>query len=115
MEKSGRRHTFHLLSILLLLTFMTPPANGEDIYKLTLRSQEKTADGNYKAVKEKQAWDPAKSAIIICDMWDGHWCKGAERRVGAPVPMSTPWIPPPVEASRGRDGPVVMKISGNTQ
>ena len=25
---------------------------------------------------------PAKTAIIITDMWDKHWCKGATRRVG---------------------------------
>ena len=22
-------------------------------------------------------WDPAKTAFIICDMWDDHWCRGA--------------------------------------
>ena len=29
--------------------------------------------------------DPAKTAIIICDMWDQHWCRGADasrRRAG---------------------------------
>lgn len=26
-------------------------------------------------------WDPRKTALIICDMWDNHWCKGAARRV----------------------------------
>ena len=31
--------------------------------------------------KEKQNWDPAKTAIIICDMWDEHWCNGATTRV----------------------------------
>lgn len=34
------------------------------------------------SVKEKELrWDPAKSALIICDMWNEHWCKGATRRV----------------------------------
>ncbi len=27
-------------------------------------------------------WDPKKTAIIVCDMWDDHWCKSAARRVG---------------------------------
>lgn len=29
----------------------------------------------------KLAWDPAKTALIICDMWDAHWCRGASDRV----------------------------------
>ncbi len=45
---------------------------------LTLRSRAK-ADG---AVTEKPAaWDTKKTAIIVCDMWDDHWCKSAARRV----------------------------------
>gem|GEM_PF-214903 len=26
-------------------------------------------------------WDAARTAIIVCDMWDKHWCKGAALRV----------------------------------
>jgi nicotinamidase-related amidase len=26
-------------------------------------------------------WEPSETALIICDMWDRHWCKSAERRV----------------------------------
>ncbi len=45
---------------------------------LTLRSRAK-ADG---AVTEKPAaWEAKKTAIIVCDMWDDHWCKSAARRV----------------------------------
>jgi nicotinamidase-related amidase/type 1 glutamine amidotransferase len=31
-------------------------------------------------------WDPAKTAIVICDMWNEHWCKGATRRVAEMAP-----------------------------
>ena len=27
------------------------------------------------------AWSPSKTAIIVCDMWDDHWCKAAAARV----------------------------------
>lgn len=27
-------------------------------------------------------WDPRKTALIICDMWDDHWCRSAAARVG---------------------------------
>ena len=26
-------------------------------------------------------WDPHQTAIIVCDMWDKHWCPNAEKRV----------------------------------
>ncbi len=26
-------------------------------------------------------WDPSRTAVIICDMWNKHWCRGATRRV----------------------------------
>ena len=45
------------------------------------------AQGAGFIVKERTLeWDPAKTALIICDMWDQHWCKGATRRVGELAP-----------------------------
>lgn len=32
-------------------------------------------------------WDPHKTAIIICDMWDKHWCQGASNRVAEMAPV----------------------------
>jgi nicotinamidase-related amidase len=26
-------------------------------------------------------WDPRRTAVIVCDMWDDHWCRGAAARV----------------------------------
>ncbi len=31
-------------------------------------------------------WDPKKTAVIICDMWDDHTCKGAANRVAEMAP-----------------------------
>jgi nicotinamidase-related amidase len=40
-------------------------------------------DGGPVTVEERvEEWDPKKTAIIVCDMWDDHWCKSAARRVG---------------------------------
>ena len=36
--------------------------------------------------EETLRWDPARTALIICDMWDKHWCQGATRRVGELAP-----------------------------
>ena len=32
-------------------------------------------------VEKTVEWDPRHTALIICDMWDHHWCQGAARRV----------------------------------
>lgn len=29
-----------------------------------------------------ETWDPRRTAIVVCDMWDDHWCKSAAARVG---------------------------------
>jgi nicotinamidase-related amidase len=31
---------------------------------------------------ETVRWDPRRTALVIVDMWDDHWCRGAARRVG---------------------------------
>ncbi len=36
---------------------------------------------------QRQQWDPNETAIIICDMWDQHWCKGATDRVAELAPV----------------------------
>ena len=62
---------------------------GEPAKPLVLhaRLREAAASGKTFVVKEKTLeWEPAKTAIIICDMWDQHWCKGATRRVGELAP-----------------------------
>jgi nicotinamidase-related amidase len=50
--------------------------------ELTLRSRVKGEGDRYTIVEKKAAWDPKKTALIICDMWDDHWCKSAAKRVG---------------------------------
>src|SRR6187455_1240226 len=38
-------------------------------------------------VKEEQrSWDPTKTALVICDMWDTHTCPNAAARVGEIAP-----------------------------
>ena len=32
-------------------------------------------------VNETVDWEPRRTALIICDMWDDHWCRGAAGRV----------------------------------
>ncbi len=55
------------------------------VRELAASAKESNAHGF--VVKEKELrWDPAQTAIIICDMWNQHWCRGATRRVGELAP-----------------------------
>ncbi len=51
--------------------------------KLTLRSRAAVpGEPAVPAVEKKAEWNPKATAIIVCDMWDDHWCKSATGRVG---------------------------------
>ncbi|MFP6879867.1 MAG: hypothetical protein VCA34_02900 [Roseibacillus sp.] len=53
---------------------------AEEKLNLTMRSRSKEAPE--KTMEKKVEWEASKTALIICDMWDDHWCKSAARRVG---------------------------------
>lgn len=52
----------------------------ESLYKLHARSRK---DGIIEHILQR---DLKKTAIIICDMWDHHWCKGASERIAEMAP-----------------------------
>src|SRR5881296_3599430 len=69
--------------LLLAAALMTTAAAVANSLQLHLRSRAKAPPGTQATVVERQvAWDAKKTALIICDMWDDHWCKSAARRVG---------------------------------
>jgi nicotinamidase-related amidase len=43
--------------------------------------------GAFIMVNEIQEWKGSETAIIICDMWDQHWCRGATERVAEMAPF----------------------------
>lgn len=38
------------------------------------------------AVDNAQQWKPSETSIIVCDMWNGHYCKNAAKRVTEMAP-----------------------------
>src|ERR1700687_891201 len=64
------------------VTSPVPPIN--ESIKLQLRTQVQPfhANGPWVEAQFESAIAPAKTAVIITDMWDKHWCKGATHRVG---------------------------------
>jgi hypothetical protein len=41
---------------------------------------------NFRPQFETLAWDGRKTAIVVCDMWDKHWCPASTARVGEMAP-----------------------------
>jgi len=59
-------------------------ADGKLHFQARHRLQEHP--GQFKVATDDLTWDPTKTALVICDMWDHHWCKSAEKRVGELAP-----------------------------
>lgn len=83
-----------LLTVLFLVLFIPPASIANDdnqaspLITFTARSHEKgETKEELKTVKKNQKWLPQKTAVIICDMWDKHWCKGANQRVAEMIPQ----------------------------
>jgi type 1 glutamine amidotransferase/nicotinamidase-related amidase len=79
----------------LLLLLLTPfaslaPAADEakksDGLVLTARSRDAIEGGLFRESEKTLRWQPRQTAIVICDMWDKHWCNGATQRVAEMAP-----------------------------
>jgi len=42
--------------------------------------------GQWRQAETVARWDPRGTAVVICDMWDKHWCQGATARVAEMAP-----------------------------
>jgi nicotinamidase-related amidase len=78
---------------MLLATVSAVPAAGQEFLLLTARKridvQETFQMGNEtvtrtvtRSVAFSPQIDPKKTAVVVCDMWDDHWCKSAAARCG---------------------------------
>ena len=58
--------------------------------RLHLRRQRLTLDEGghrvWRTVTEEAAWPAAGTALLLCDVWDSHWCRGARERMEPLVP-----------------------------
>src|SRR5437588_8856191 len=67
---------------------VTGPLGAADDLNLVLRDRVPSpADPNrYERRERAERWDAAKTAVIVCDMWDLHHCKRAVGRVNEMAP-----------------------------
>ena len=85
---------FLRLSLLLLIQLGLVTANAQSnnlAPKLRISMEKRMPSDSLKGemviANDIQEWNPKETAIIICDMWDKHWCKGATERVGEMAPV----------------------------
>jgi len=73
----------HPLAIqcLILATMSISVSAADDVLRLNLRSRSVPVQGEVRTTEKPAAWETKKTALIICDMWDDHWCKSAAQRV----------------------------------
>ncbi|MEN6425804.1 MAG: ThuA domain-containing protein [Phycisphaerales bacterium] len=81
------RHTVYVVIAWAIL--VGGQAIAGHVLSVPLRSRVAVPDepGRFRVAYEQQQWDPCDTAIIICDMWDRHWCKGATERVAELAPV----------------------------
>jgi len=93
----------------LLLALPTPAARAEDL-RLHARSRVVAEPGSseVRVREDTLLWDPTRTAVVICDMWDRHWCQGATERVAALAPRVNAFV----RAARDRGVLVIHCPSG---
>ncbi len=63
----------------------------------------------WREVTVNETLEPSQTAIILCDLWDKHWCRGANARVG----VLTERINPVLRAARAK-GILVIHAPSDT-
>jgi len=79
--------------MLWLLVAATLPLGAAEItFDLRSRVEAFKGSGEWREVHFQQSLPEEKTAIVICDMWDKHWCRGATERVGGLVTRMAPFL-----------------------
>jgi nicotinamidase-related amidase/type 1 glutamine amidotransferase len=120
----GRLHRRCMLICVALLTFTHllvqrsegqggNGATGEDRWTLDLTTQRPTDihANNYHRETVQTQWDPKKTAVILCDVWDSHHGLAAVRRVREVAPR----LDQIAAAIRARGGTVIHAPSDCTE
>lgn len=59
-----------------------------EVLRLNLRTrvEEPAGSGQWKEVVAPKDLAPAETALLLCDVWDKHWCQGANERLAKLLP-----------------------------
>ena len=98
------------LMLLIGCQFVLGIANADELV-LNTRGREETKPGSgaFQLVDKQVTWNPRETAIVVCDMWDRHWCQGATARVAEMAPRMNEVL----KAARGR-GVLILHCPSDT-
>jgi nicotinamidase-related amidase/type 1 glutamine amidotransferase len=91
-----RKRKFITILVLIAIQFNIPEVLAQKNEKMSefAVSLQKRVPSYYEnekdgwvIINEIQKWKPSETAIIICDMWNEHWCNGATERVAEMAPF----------------------------
>lgn len=73
---------------LLLPALLLPLALAAETLTLPTRSRAEMphGSGEWRVVEKELYWEASKTAIVVCDMWNKHWCPSATERVAEMAP-----------------------------
>jgi nicotinamidase-related amidase/type 1 glutamine amidotransferase len=74
----------------LVAAFVPVWTRAADPALLTLATRSRVeahhSSNDWQVIEKELTWDARQTALIVCDMWDKHWCAGATRRVAEMAP-----------------------------
>jgi nicotinamidase-related amidase/type 1 glutamine amidotransferase len=102
---------FFLLGISFIFDIRSQPIFGQDtIDVVAQRRVPKDKDSAiFNVIQRQESWEPAKTAVIVCDMWDRHWCRGATARVAEVAPRINEFV-----AQARRRGALIIHAPSGT-
>jgi nicotinamidase-related amidase len=91
------KHTIFCLALVLTSTVIAaepPDSLGPSKLELHLRTRVQPFKGSdeWSETSLHRLIAPRETAIIICDMWDDHWCKSAAKRCAAMTEKMEPML-----------------------
>ncbi len=63
-----------------------PKTPGQFVLHQRTRTETAKGSGQWKEGGKEVVWNASETAIIVCDMWDGHYCVSAAERVAEMAP-----------------------------
>ena len=105
-----RSTLFSLPTIAMSFCLLSQAAAGGEMLELKTRYriESEKGSGDFKTVDANVKWDADKTAVVICDMWAKHWCRGASQR-GAEI---APRMNEVVTAARDKGALIIHCPSG---
>ncbi|MBC7820161.1 MAG: isochorismatase family protein [Planctomycetaceae bacterium] len=87
-----------------------PKTPGQFVLHQRTRTETAKGSGEWKEGGKEVVWNASETAIIVCDMWDGHYCVSASERVADMVPRMNAVL----TAARNHGATVIHAPSGVT-